>query len=116
MQGDRHLVDQGRGGVREIEHRDIFGMDRSIDNSDSSYLKVAIVQEELEKHNKELQEKFRKCKEEIDALPTKPEAFKAHQLPLARIKKIMKSDEDVKVASFKPDDLCRSSNTLCKGL
>lgn len=29
-----------------------------------------------------------------------PEVFKNHQLPLARVKKIMKSDEDVRVLDF----------------
>jgi nuclear transcription factor Y gamma len=50
---------------------------------------------------KELAEKFKQHKKEIDELQTKPESFKTHQLPLARIKKIMKSDEDVKVAASK---------------
>ena len=30
-------------------------------------------------------------------MPAKVDEFKNHQLPLARIKKIMKSDEDVRV-------------------
>lgn len=40
---------------------------------------------------------------EIDHLGTDPSEFKSHQLPLARIKKIMKSDEDVRmIASEAP--------------
>jgi nuclear transcription factor Y gamma len=42
---------------------------------------------------------FAKMKKEIELIEEKPENFKQHQLPLARIKKIMKSDEDVKVSS-----------------
>lgn len=33
-------------------------------------------------------------------MPKNVELFKNHQLPLARIKKIMKSDEDVRVNLF----------------
>ena len=47
---------------------------------------------------RELDEKFKAHKKEINDLDEKPESFKNHMLPLARIKKIMKSDEDVKVA------------------
>lgn len=32
-------------------------------------------------------------------LPTSPDSFRTHQLPLARIKKVMKADEDVKMIS-----------------
>lgn len=49
---------------------------------------------------KELEEKFRQHKKEIDEMEEKPESFKNHMLPLARIKKIMKSDEDVKVEAY----------------
>lgn len=42
----------------------------------------------------------------VTAAITSVTEFKNHQLPLARIKKIMKSDEDVKVQIF------RSSQTL----
>lgn len=38
-------------------------------------------------------------KKEIDSMPKNIEPFKNHQLPLARIKKIMKSDEDVRMIS-----------------
>ena len=41
---------------------------------------------------------FEKEKEAIQRLDEAPESFKKHTLPLARIKKIMKSDDDVKVA------------------
>ena len=49
--------------------------------------------------------------------------FKQHQLPLARIKKVMKTDEDVKVilpnTSFihlASNDFSGSTNNLCKSL
>ena len=47
--------------------------------------------------NKQLQEKFEDMTKEIIEMPKNPDLFKNHQLPLARIKKIMKSDEDVRV-------------------
>ena len=53
--------------------------------------------------NKHLQEKFDDMTKEILEMPKNPELYKNHQLPLARIKKIMKSDEDVRVPYF----LCR---------
>jgi len=37
--------------------------------------------------------------EEVKEVPTDTSVFKNHQLPLARIKKIMKSDEDVRMIS-----------------
>lgn len=45
----------------------------------------------------QLQEKFDQMTKEINEMPKNPDLFKNHQLPLARIKKIMKSDEDVRV-------------------
>ena len=57
--------------------------------------------QELLNHKIKLEEMFRKHKKEIDDLEEKPECFKNHMIPLARIKKIMKSDEDVKVGSRK---------------
>lgn len=46
--------------------------------------------------------------------------FKNYQLPLARIKKVMKTDDEVKPMvqpSHDPlDDQCRSSYYFCKGL
>lgn len=47
--------------------------------------------------NKQLTEKMEDIKKEIMTMPKDPDLFKNHQLPLARIKKIMKSDEDVRV-------------------
>merc|ERR1711977_171333 len=38
-------------------------------------------------------------KQEVKEVPTDTSVFKNHQLPLARIKKIMKSDEDVRMIS-----------------
>ena len=43
--------------------------------------------------------KFAKIREQIDKTPNDINAFKQQQLPLARIKKIMKSDEDVRMIS-----------------
>jgi nuclear transcription factor Y gamma len=48
--------------------------------------------------NKQLLEKMDEIKKEIISMPKEPDLFKNHQLPLARIKKIMKSDEDVRVS------------------
>ncbi|KRX00273.1 Histone-fold [Pseudocohnilembus persalinus] len=50
-------------------------------------------------HMKKLKEKFIEIKEEIQQLPKDLDVFKNHQLPLARVKKIMKSDEDVRMIS-----------------
>ena len=54
---------------------------------------------------KKLKDKLIELREEINKMPKgilyyklkDPEVFKNHQLPLARVKKIMKSDEDVRV-------------------
>lgn len=110
------MVDPGRKDAREADHRELWTMDRGHDNNDNTYSKVLEGHQEVEKHNKELMEKFRQHKKEIDLLPTKPEAFKTHQLPLARIKKIMKSDEDVKVASNHEDDLSRGADSVRQGV
>lgn len=48
---------------------------------------------------KKLREKFGELKEEVEKMEKNPDKFKTHQLPLARIKKIMKSDEDVRMIS-----------------
>ncbi|CAD8048997.1 unnamed protein product [Paramecium primaurelia] len=50
-----------------------------------------------QEHMKKLKEKLVELKEEIMQMPKDPELFKNHQLPLARVKKIMKSDEDVRM-------------------
>ncbi|KAG7669998.1 hypothetical protein Ndes2526B_g06373 [Nannochloris sp. 'desiccata'] len=53
--------------------------------------------------NHELQEQLSKfwseMRDEVDKVGTDPAEFKSQQLPLARIKKIMKSDEDVRMIS-----------------
>ena len=54
---------------------------------------------EYEEHMDKLKAKFKKELQDVNAIQEKPEQFKNHQLPLARIKKIMKSDEDVKMIS-----------------
>ena len=51
------------------------------------------------RHQESLARKFKEERELVEKLEAMPEKFKDHTLPLARIKKIMKSDEDVKVAS-----------------
>eukprot|EP00331_Platyophrya_macrostoma_P018445 CAMPEP_0176476164 /NCGR_PEP_ID=MMETSP0127-20121128/43997_1 /TAXON_ID=938130 /ORGANISM="Platyophrya macrostoma, Strain WH" /LENGTH=277 /DNA_ID=CAMNT_0017871815 /DNA_START=26 /DNA_END=862 /DNA_ORIENTATION=- len=48
---------------------------------------------------KKLREKYAVMKAEIEKLDKNPEIYKVQQLPLARIKKIMKSDEDVRMIS-----------------
>jgi len=50
-------------------------------------------------HLKKLKEKLAELKDEIEKMDKNPEKFKTHQLPLARVKKIMKSDEDVRMIS-----------------
>lgn len=50
-------------------------------------------------HMKKLEEKWAKMKDELEKMSKDSDAFKNHQLPLARVKKIMKSDEDVKMIS-----------------
>jgi nuclear transcription factor Y gamma len=50
-----------------------------------------------EKHLDNLDKLLKAQKEEIENMS--PEDLKEHQLPLARIKKIMKTDEDVKMIS-----------------
>ena len=51
----------------------------------------------FENYFKNLEGKLVEMKREINEMPKNVELFKNHQLPLARIKKIMKSDEDVRV-------------------
>lgn len=51
----------------------------------------------FESYFKSLEPKFQEIKREINEMPKNVDLFKNHQLPLARIKKIMKSDEDVRV-------------------
>lgn len=76
------------------------------------------IRRSYKKHLEKLDEKFNEMLEEIKSMKERPEAFKQHTLPLARIKKIMKSDEDVKVINilYILDDKCRSSHFICKGL
>jgi len=62
----------------------------------SHFLPGEVTQGEL---MKKLKEKFGELKEEVEKMEKNPEKFKTHQLPLARIKKIMKSDEDVRMIS-----------------
>ncbi|KAL4479151.1 hypothetical protein ABPG72_008981 [Tetrahymena utriculariae] len=50
-------------------------------------------------HIKKLKDKFADLREEINQMGKDPEIFRSHQLPLARVKKIMKSDEDVRMIS-----------------
>ena len=54
---------------------------------------------EMQKHLAELNQKFSKIRDDIEKTPNDINAFKQQQLPLARIKKIMKSDEDVRMIS-----------------
>jgi len=50
-----------------------------------------------DEHISKLEEKWDELKKEIDSMDSS--MFKNHQLPLARVKKIMKSDEDVRMIS-----------------
>lgn len=67
------------------------------------YQNVNIIQEDfmIEQFMKELEVKFADVVEDIMRTDEKAldERFKYHELPLARIKKIMKSDEDVRMIS-----------------
>lgn len=70
----------------------------------------------------QLNGKLKEIRDDIETMPKNDlEQFKDQKLPLARIKKIMKSDEDVRVCilpfpdSF-IDDLCRSTNPLREGM
>jgi molybdopterin synthase catalytic subunit len=73
------MFDKGKGGVKTEED------DRN----------QKIVQ--FEAYFKNMEPKFQEIKKEIVEMPKNVDLFKNHQLPLARIKKIMKSDEDVRV-------------------
>mmetsp|Transcript_2941 Transcript_2941/g.7141 ORF Transcript_2941/g.7141 Transcript_2941/m.7141 type:complete len:190 (-) Transcript_2941:24-593(-) len=53
----------------------------------------------MQAHNQQLRNFWEEQMEEIKEVPTETSVFKNHQLPLARIKKIMKSDEDVRMIS-----------------
>lgn len=52
-----------------------------------------------DKFVRQCDEKFKKIKDEIDKAQGDSEYFKQNSLPLARIKKIMRMDESVKVIS-----------------
>ena len=52
---------------------------------------------EFEKHVNNLKTRFHKIFKECCKTNKEFESFKKHYLPLARIKKVMKTDEDVKV-------------------
>jgi hypothetical protein len=67
--------------------------------------------------NRQLAEKMDEIKKEILTMPKDPDLFKNHQLPLARIKKIMKSDEDVRVLRYwNADDIVRNTGVICQSL
>jgi hypothetical protein len=48
-----------------------------------------------------LQDKFSKIEKQTKDIVSNPNEFKEHALPLARIKKIMKLDDEVKVKIIK---------------
>lgn len=73
------MIDKGKGSVKVEEE------DRN----------QKIMQ--FETYFKNMEPKFQEIKKEINEMPKNVDLFKNHQLPLARIKKIMKSDEDVRV-------------------
>jgi hypothetical protein len=58
----------------------------------------------------QLNQKLKEIRDEIEVMPKNDlEHFKDQKLPLARIKKIMKSDQDVRVSNARSlivDDFC----------
>ena len=64
----------------------------SIDHSSMPHIELS-----YDKHLDNLDKLLKAQKEEIENM--EPSDFKDHQLPLARIKKVMKTDEDVKMIS-----------------
>ena len=56
-------------------------------------------QAKFSEHLKKLDSAFNQIYQDIYKLGTNPSQYKEHSLPLARIKKIMKADEDVKMIS-----------------
>lgn len=59
-----------------------------------------LIKKQYQQHLAKLDGEFEQILTDIKEMKERPEAFKQHNLPLARIKKIMKSDEDVKVSSI----------------
>lgn len=47
-----------------------------------------------------LENKFKELLEDVKKMPSDAECFYKHAFPIARIKKIMKLDEEVKVKPF----------------
>ena len=117
---------QGHNSARLVEYagskdnlgkksfNDFLTKDTSQDNTEAVIIRVMQL---YKQHLKELESKFEEEKKKVDLLEEKPENFKEHLLPLARIKKIMKSDEDVKVCQvFYIDDICRGSSSFRESL
>lgn len=50
-------------------------------------------------HLKKQKDSYEECKKQMDKLEANVKNFKSQNLPLARIKKIMKTDEDVRMIS-----------------
>ena len=70
-----------------------YGIGASVAHlTDASFLMIST--DVVKQHTAET---VAEIKKEINEMPKNVELFKNHQLPLARIKKIMKSDEDVRV-------------------
>ena len=79
-----------------------------------------------QEHIKKLELKWSNMKEELEKMTKGIESYsmidseklKNHQLPLARVKKIMKSDEDVKVKTLEQivDDKRRSARSFRQSL
>ena len=93
-----------------------------------SYQQTVHMQEyKYAEHIKKLDERWARMKDEFEKMSkgmyislilTDSEKLRNHQLPLARVKKIMKSDEDVKVPHtfYRIDDQCRSTRPFREGL
>jgi hypothetical protein len=78
-------------------------------------------------HHSQLQIIQQFWQNQLNAIEHGDHDFKNHQLPLARIKKVMKADEDMKVVRcvgllrqlytvYSVDDQCRGSCSICQGL
>ena len=81
------------------QHILLFGNNNQDPNDENSTTDQQL-NNELVRHSEQLQNLFKNSLNDIKDLPeNNPAAFKNLQLPLARIKKIMRSDEDVRMIS-----------------
>lgn len=91
---------QGNVGVSELE--DHNGQNMTSNNTINERYDENINDQqnsEWDNHMTDLQKTFDQELKRIQEMPADARSFKDHKLPLARIKKIMKSDEDVSMIS-----------------